>query len=212
MDSIIFDVDGTLWDARAPIARSWNRAIGIVTGKEGNLTAEGLGKLFGRPMEEILRTIFPNATPEARDALGEACYREEERWLHREPGTLYPGVRETLAQLARRYPLYIVSNCQKGYIETLLEVKSLGEYFSGHLCYGDTGVGKGQTLLRLAAAYGLKSPVYVGDTQGDADACREAGMPMVYAAYGLGEVARPWKQIGAFPELPEVMAGIRADG
>ena len=38
-----------------------------------------------------------------------------------------------------------------------------------------------------------------------ADACAEAGMPMIYAAYGLGEVKHPWKQINAFPELLDIL-------
>ena len=45
--------------------------------------------------------------------------------------------------------------------------------------------------------------VYVGDTQGDADACREAGVPMVYAAYGFGDVKEPWAVIQSMGELLE---------
>ncbi len=32
----------------------------------------------------------------------------------------------------------------------------------------------------------LSSPVYVGDTQGDADACHAAGIPFIFAEYGFG--------------------------
>ena len=37
----------------------------------------------------------------------------------------------------------------------------------------------------------LKNPVYVGDTQGDANACREAGIPFILAEYGFGDVPDP---------------------
>ena len=37
---------------------------------------------------------------------------------------------------------------------------------------------------------GLSEAVYVGDTQGDANSCKEAEIPMIYAAYGFGEVEK----------------------
>ena len=47
----------------------------------------------------------------------------------------------------------------------------------------------------------IRKAVYVGDTQGDADACREAGIPMIYASYGFGEVADPGITIRSLSEL-----------
>ena len=35
---------------------------------------------------------------------------------------------------------------------------------------------------------GLKAPVYVGDTQGDFEACKAAGVPFVWVEYGFGKV------------------------
>lgn len=50
----------------------------------------------------------------------------------------------------------------------------------------------------------LKSPVYVGDTQGDFQAAQYAGIPFVYASYGFGEVEAPDYTIGTFQELKEL--------
>ena len=47
----------------------------------------------------------------------------------------------------------------------------------------------------------LENPVYVGDTKGDAEACMEAGIPMVYAAYGFGRVEHPYAAIRKFEDL-----------
>jgi hypothetical protein len=46
-------------------------------------------------------------------------------------GLLYPGVREGLAQLKEKYPLFIVSNCQSGYIETFILGRSGTGQFPG---------------------------------------------------------------------------------
>lgn len=205
MDAIIFDVDGTLWDSRIPVAHSWNHSIEVYTGKPSQFTPEYLGQFFGKTMDVIIKVLLPDCAPEERLRLGERIFAEENDWLATEPGTVYPGVEATLERLAQRYPLYIVSNCQNGYIEVMLETTGFGRYFSGHLCYGDTQEGKGKNLVTLCKRYGLRDAVYVGDTQGDADACAEAGIPMIYAAYGLGNVDNPWKTIHSFSELLELV-------
>ena len=201
MDAIIFDIDGTLWDSRVPIAKSWNRSLSEHTGKSSNLSVEYLGSLFGRTMEDIAAILLPDATREEQAAFGEACFQAGNRYLEQEHGTLYPAVRETLTTLATRYPLYIVSNCQSGYTEVMLKTMGLEHLFQGFVCYGDTGESKGKNLVTLCKRYGLTDPIYVGDTQGDANACKEAGLPMIYAAYGLGEVASPEQTINSFSEL-----------
>ena len=201
MDAIIFDVDGTLWDSRIPVAHSWNHSIEVYTGKPSQFTPEYLGQFFGKTMDVIIKVLLPDCAPEERLRLGERIFAEENDWLATEPGTVYPGVEATLERLSQRYPLYIVSNCQNGYIEVMLETTGFGRFFSGHLCYGDTQEGKGKNLVTLCKRYGLRDAVYVGDTQGDADACAEAGIPMIYAAYGLGNVENPWKTIHSFSDL-----------
>ena len=205
MDAIIFDVDGTLWHSRIPVAHSWNHSIAVYTGKPSQFTPEYLGQYFGKTMDVIIKVLLPDCAPEERLRLGERIFAEENDWLATEPGTVYPGVEATLERLAQRYPLYIVSNCQNGYIEVMLETTGFGRFFSGHLCYGDTQEGKGKNLVTLCKRYGLRDAVYVGDTQGDADACAEAGIPMIYAAYGLGNVDNPWKTIHSFSELLELV-------
>ena len=51
---------------------------------------------------------------------------------------------------------------------------------------------------------GLKSPVYVGDTQGDADACKAAGIPFIFAEYGFGDVPDAATRIQRFSDLEKI--------
>lgn len=205
MDAVIFDVDGTLWDSRIPVAHSWNHSLENYTGKPSNVTPEYWGQFFGCPMDVIANVLLPGYPPEEQRAIAEKIFEDENDWLAQEPGLVYPGVEETLEQLSGRYPLYIVSNCQTGYIEVMLRDTGFGRFFSDYLCYGDTQKGKGENLVTLCRRHGLRQPVYVGDTQGDADACAQAGIPMIYASYGLGTVSHPWKRIQALPELLELL-------
>ena len=205
MDSIILDIDGTLWDSTELVAEAWNQALAEKTGLKKHIRASQLKKLFGKPMEDIFKELFPGLTPEEYDQVAEICCQAESEALQEEGGELYPGVAETLPLLCKKHPLYIVSNCQKGYIEDFLRNTGLGDCFSGWLCYGDTKKSKGQTLLALMKQYDLKNPIYVGDTMGDALACYEARIPFVWVSYGFGDVDESCyaRKVVKFQELLE---------
>ena len=186
-ESLIFDIDGTLWDSRALVAEGYN----IQLRREGYdhlcVTADDFLPLFGKIMTEIADVIFAQLPPEVRYPLMERCMDTENRYLHENPCSIgYPGVREMMVQLAKNHRLFIVSNSQCGYPELCMEKLGLTPYISGHLCFGDTGTEKGETIRRLMARHDITSAVYIGDTQGDLDAARQAGIPFVFAAYGFG--------------------------
>ena len=204
MDSIIFDVDGTIWDSTQSVADSWNKAIREHSDLDLTLDPVSLSRVFGKTMTEIADALFPALDTEARMKLLDACYAEENRYLEDHPGLLYDGVAGTIRNLSLRYPLYIVSNCQCGYIEVMLKTSGLAPYIKDHLCFGETLRPKGETIRMLMEKNGLKSPVYVGDTQGDADACKTAGIPFIFAEYGFGDVPDAATRSQRFSDLEKI--------
>ena len=188
VESLIFDIDGTLWDSRALVAEGYNiqlRAEGL---PHLCVTAEDLKPLFGKVMTEIADAILASIPEDRRYALMDRCMETENRYLQEHPCPIgYPGVKETMAQLAKKHRLFIVSNSQCGYPELCIEKLGLGDYISGHLCFGDTGTEKGETIRRLTQQHKTPSAVYIGDTQGDCDAAAHAGIPFVFATYGFGQ-------------------------
>lgn len=205
MDSIIFDVDGTLWDSTDSVARSWNLAIQENSSLDLTITENALQQVFGKTMTEIADTLFSRLPEKERMKLLEVCFQYENRYLETHPGKMFDGVADTLAALSREYPLFIVSNCQQGYIEVLLRTCSLEPFIKDHLCFGETQTSKGQTILTLMKRNGLKNPVYVGDTRGDADACAEAGIPFIFAGYGFGDVPDAKMRISKFTDLKDLV-------
>ena len=188
MDGIIFDVDGTIWDSTDSVAESWNLAIRENSDLDITVTNEFLFSIFGKTMDEIFSRLFPMLDTQERLRLGNLCFEYENRLLETKPGTLYPGVRETFERLSQKVPLFIVSNCQCGYIEVMLRSTGLAPYVTDTLCFGQTKTSKGQTIRTLMKKNHLKDVFYVGYTQGDPDACKEAGIDFVFASYGFGEV------------------------
>ena len=193
IDSIIFDVDGTLWDSTEVVAIGYNRALAEYTTLPVRVDAARLMTLFGKPMDQIFAELLPELSPEQQHFISAKCVILEEEELEKaDPKPLlYPGIEEMFQKLSAKLPLFIVSNCQCGYIEQFLRKNNFASYITDHLCFGQTGTSKGQTLLRLIREHHLAHPVYVGDTLGDANACKEAGIPFVLADYGFGDVENP---------------------
>ena len=104
-DSIIFDVDGTLWDSTDAVARAWNRIIEQETGKRSELTGDTLKGLFGRLLPDIAAVIFADYEKDRQLALIDLCCEEEHRELLSHPAPVYETLTETLEFLSGRYPL-----------------------------------------------------------------------------------------------------------
>lgn len=204
-DSILFDLDGTLWDSVDEIVAVWNAVIARYPGLRDPITRQEQESVMGLQMDEIARRLFPQESPERQSALMDQCIQEENEYLYDRGATLYPDVPEVLRALKTRYRLYIVSNCQSGYIEAFLHAHHLEDAFDGFLCFGDTGRGKGENIAEVVCVNGLQYPVYVGDTLGDAQAARAAGVPFIYARYGFGHVERFDAVIDAFRELETLL-------
>lgn len=202
-DSILFDLDGTLWDSVDGICAAWNRGLSQ-HGVSPFLTRELLLGQMGKLLPDIAAALLPDVAAGQRTALLEACCGIENDLLAREGGILYPGAAETLERLAARVPLAIVSNCQGGYIESFFAAHGLGKYFTDYENPGRTGLDKAGNIRLVTARNGWKAPVYVGDTQGDLDAASAAGVPFVHAAYGFGAVDGV-PAIHSLAELPALL-------
>ena len=200
-DGIIFDVDGTLWYSCDKVARLWSEAATEYLGREIHWTGELIEPMFGQTMDVFLDTLLPGLSREQKEELARKCWERENEGLLKDPGVLYPGVAEGLRELSRNHRLFIVSNCQKGYIEVLLDAYDLRPWVEGWLCWEDTMERKGFTIRTLMERYGLKNALYVGDTQGDADECAWAGVDFLWAAYGIGQVSDPVEKIDSFGEV-----------
>ena len=185
--NLIFDIDGTLWDSTGLVAKGYNLQLRDEGIPVPEVTSAMLKPLFGKTLTEIADRMFSHIEVPERYALMERCMVREHEVLESDPCHIaFPGVVETLHRLAQDHDLYIVSNSQKGYPELTMKKLGITHLFKGHLCFGDTGTCKGQTIARLMHQYHMESALYIGDTQGDYEATIEAGVPFVFCAYGFG--------------------------
>lgn len=201
-ESLIFDIDGTLWDSRALVAEGYNiqlRAEGL---DHLCVNAEQLKALFGKVMTDIADVILETIPAPERYGVMERCMETENKYLYENECDIgYPKVRETVAELAKHYRLFIVSNSQCGYPELCMEKLGLTPYIEGHMCFGDTGTSKGKTIRTLMAKHSIQNCAYIGDTQGDYEATVEADVPFIWATYGFGTPDGYAAKIDSFEEL-----------
>ena len=202
---IIFDMDGTLWDSAAGVAESWNEAILAYGYERKPLTAGDIQSVMGKTMEDIADILFPELKVMQRKELLDLCCRLENDYLRRHGGVLYPDIRKTMEKLKVNYHLYIVSNCQAGYIEAFLDYYKFHDLIEDIECYGNNDKPKGENIALLYQRNNLQDAVYVGDIQGDYDASISAGVRFIHAGYGFGKVEADVPEIQKFSELIEVI-------
>jgi phosphoglycolate phosphatase len=187
-DSIIFDLDGTLWNSAEVVLKVWKETIDSYKEVREPITQEILQSFMGLQLHEIGEKFLGYLEEDFRMEILRKCCEIENDILRVKGGILYPELESTLKKLATKYPLFIVSNCECGYIEAFLEAHKLGHFFKDFECPGNTGQPKAENIKSVVQRNNLKKPIYIGDTQGDCNSAKKAGVPFVYAAYGFGKV------------------------
>ena len=205
---IVFDLDGTLWDSSQEVVSSWNEVLKNYQKGRYLITLEQMKEAMGLPMLELGKKLWPSLAEEEILPLLNECMEKENLYLLSHPGKLYPHVKETLEKLHSLYPLYIVSNAQKGYIEAFLQGTSLSSCFDDYLCWGDTLAPKEVTMKALQERNHLEECIYVGDTLGDELSSRKASFYFIHAGYGFGKAKNPDKKMEDFSSLPSLVQEI----
>lgn len=184
-DSLIFDMDGTLWDAVDTYAESWNLIFQKHDIKR-NIKRDDLLHVIGLDGKRLTQVLLP----EFDEKRGMEIYYEvnqvRREILPTSGGMVYKGVTEGIKQLSTRYKVFVLSNCAVGIIPLFLNWAAITDYVTDVLAYGTNQMPKNYNMHLLMDKHGLKSPVYIGDTNGDAEQTRIAGLPFTFVSYGFG--------------------------
>ena len=202
-DSIGFDLDGTLWSAVAANTDGWN----IVASEYGvpMKSEDDIKGVMGLNRLDLMNKLYPDMPFETQMDFFVKATDASDLILKQKGGVLYDKVESTLEKLSESAKLYIVSNCQDGYIETFLEFHRLGKYFCDYECAGTKDCSKGVLIKQVIERNGFKNSVYIGDTQGDRNAAKEAEVPFIFAEYGFGSVDSYEFKIDKFEDIPLVV-------
>jgi len=204
-DGLIFDLDGTLWDASEACTVAWNLALAEAGVTERVLTQDNIRSYAGIKIDKLFEEHLTFIPKEKHTDVFTAFKYHEPAMMRSRGGILYPGVRETLVELQKSYPLFIVSNCMAGYIEDFIEFCQLDGLFTDFESSGNTGKPKSDNIQMIVERNSLNMPVYVGDTLWDHQAAASAGVPFIWAEYGFGKADSPAYIIHNFSELTSLV-------
>ena len=199
-NALIFDIDGTLWDATGPVSEAWD----LVASKSKyhfHISQKQIFPCMGRPMSDFPKMLFPPMGKEEAESLLKESLEFENNYIYTHPGNLYEGVEETLKKLSKDFDLLILSNCQQGYIEAFLSASKLGYLFKNHICWGDNHKSKSENMLLLVKQGGYEKAMYVGDTLYDEEETHKAGFRFAFASYGFGQCMNPDYVLKKFSDL-----------
>ena len=197
-------MDGTVWDSAENVARSWTVKVQEAGYKDRIVTKEDIQGVMGKPMDVIADILFSYTKKGP-------CETYEVEYLRENGGMLYDGVIETWTKLKKKgYHIYIVSNCQAGYIEAFLGYFGISYGTKEDLvedieCYGNNLLQKDENIRLLADRNKLTDACYVGDIQSDYEATTKAGLPFIHAKYGFGTIDAEVPGIDSFEELIKVV-------
>lgn len=201
---IIFDIDGTLWNATEAVKEGWNKSFKI----HGLplVTAERIDSLMGKTGEQIRNAMFPD-NPEAVTYLQEGMTYAKEM-MAEGLVKIFPHEEEILKQLSKEYTLCILTNANQAYIELLLKVTGFKEYFTDLISHGYNGKNKTENMKILVERNSFDKAVYIGDTQDDYMFSQAAGLPFVFCEFGHGQAIDPEYSISDYSQLPQVIKTI----
>lgn len=196
--NIIFDLDGTLWDSREQIIEAWKNVIPDI-----NINAKDLDNLMGKTNAEYIKFLFPNFSDKEAEKLMKKCEIEEVKYLTQFGAKLYDNIIPIIKDLSKSYKLFIVSNCQKGYIESFLEHYNLTEFFLDTECNGNTNKLKEENIKLLMNRNNLKQnqTCYIGDTQSDYNASLNNNIEFIWCRYGFGKFPNYEKYVNKPEEI-----------
>jgi len=197
---VAFDLDGTLVDSANDIAMSANEMVTTLGGAPLELDAislmvgDGAGILVARALHAA------GLPPESPGALQQFLDIYTRRLL--ETTVEYPGTRETLALLAPRVRLAVLTNKPLAHSERVLAGLRLREFFTD-VIGGDDPRGRKPDPSTLLAVIGAEpgGALYVGDSPVDWQTAQNAGCAFAWARYGFG--ARRFND--RWPDTPYVL-------
>ena len=208
-NNIIFDIDGTLWNSTDIVAKAWIESAKAMELPYEHISGERLSKEFGKPMNEIFDSLFPGKiTDDILEKVSRDFYEREHDFLERNESDIsYKDMVKTIKELSKTKKLYIVSNCQCGYIDLVCRKCNISEFFKDSLCFGDTNTPKHETIKTLMKRNNISTDdtCYVGDTMGDCNSSHLAGIDFILADWGFGDVTGAEHTVKSFNELYDLL-------
>ncbi len=220
-NTVLFDIDGTIFDTGEGITKSVQYALKKGFGIEVEDLSE-LRRFVGPPLTESFMDYAHLSYDEAQRAI--EVYRERYAAAGIYETSIYPGFEDLLIHLKQEgFRIAVSSSKPEAFCRQLLESSHLLRYFDvvvGSNLDG-TRVDKAEVIEevfnRFGSAVRREESVLVGDRKYDMIGAKKAGISSIGVTYGFGsreELEREWPDciVDTIEELRNVLIGQYRDG
>ncbi|HOW58165.1 MAG TPA: HAD-IA family hydrolase [Candidatus Omnitrophota bacterium] len=182
---ILYDLDGTLVDTRRDIINSVRYALQTLNGPQ--LTDDEIKDCVGTGLHALIKKVFRTEDEKLADK-GSKTYREHYKLHMLDHTQLYPGAKEFLEYFKNRKQA-VITNKPNPYSSQILEALGVAHYFIAILA-GDNGLPfkpDPAAIHHLMDETGATETetLFVGDSQIDIEAARNAGVEIVTLSHGF---------------------------
>jgi len=213
VDTVVFDLDGTLIDSKKDIATALNKTF--IEMDYEPLPMETIAGFVGNGVAPLIRRAVEVAGHTERLEEVMTLFRRH-YWDHLLDSTrLFEGVSETLEKLDGRYHMGLVSNKPERYTKRIVAELGLAPFVGNAVFGGDTLPVKKpdpSALLEISRIYSTPASrmLLVGDSAVDVQTAKNAGARSVGVTYGFRDVrelvdAGADALIGQFSGLVEIL-------
>ena len=187
IETIIFDMDGTLVDSRQDIVNAVNYTLGRL-GCAQKPFDEIVSYIGGGVRDLMEQSLGAGRDEEIKKAVG--IFTDYYKVHSADTTTLYPGVRQTLEHFQAKKML-IVTNRTEAMAHVTLKALRIDHFFKG-VVGGEDGVCLKPSACPLNKAFGTyavskEKSIIVGDMDVDVYAGKEAGILTCGVNYGIGK-------------------------
>ena len=189
IDSILFDLDGTLTDPKEGIINSILYALDKLQIQEKNINE--LVAFIGPPLRDSFKNRYNFSDELADKAM--ILYREyfSEKGLYE--NEVYSGIEELLGFLfSHKYKLFVATSKPTLFSERILKYFNLDKYFVGIVGSNldNTRTDKTEVISHVVSVHRLqtKTSVMIGDRKHDIIGAKNNSMRSIAVTYGYGSL------------------------
>lgn len=208
--SLIFDMDGTLFQTETILELALDGAEG---GWTGETPTQMYREIMGAPLQEVWETLLPDHSNKARDQMNDYFQKTLVDHIKSGKGALYPHVLEVLHALKNNnYTLYIASNGLTDYLHAIVEYYQLDQWITETFSIEHIQtLHKSDLVQAIAKKYKLNNAVVIGDRLSDIRATKDNGFIAIGCQFDFAqenELAVADFIINDFLELPPILSNV----
>ena len=105
VDSLIFDLDGTLWDTTATCAKAWQSVIDNLDFINISISRSDISRIAGTQHDLIFQTLIPTLTEPEHTLLTRLCGEAELHYISQYGGELFGNLGTLFTDLSKTFNL-----------------------------------------------------------------------------------------------------------